>query len=143
MMLITLFATVFGVVSALVADAFLEQRVALFGDFAGLQYSLNPGIAFGLTFPQLFQAALILIALVMISFLALMKAHNNLARWGYGLIIGGGIANVIDRLRDGYVTDYFQVGSFPIFNAADSFVTIGVALLLLEAILSTRPTPQR
>src|SRR3989344_5125238 len=120
--------------SAVLADEYLNLRVPILGSFAGLRYSLNPGIAFGITLPPIIQTALIAIALVVISYLAFAKSHPALVEWGYGLIIVGGIANVIDRLRDGFVTDYFQVGTFPIFNVADSFVTIGVFFLLIAAI---------
>ncbi len=51
------------------------------------------------------------------------------------MIVGGALGNVIDRIRDGAVTDFFQVGGFPIFNVADSFITVGVGVLLLEMIL--------
>ena len=50
------------------------------------------------------------------------------------MILGGGSANIADRIRDGFVTDFIQIGSFPVFNIADCFVTIGVVVLLLELI---------
>jgi signal peptidase II len=49
--------------------------------------------------------------------------------------LAGALANIADRLPDGVVTDYFQVGTFPIFNVADSAITIGAALLLLQVLL--------
>jgi signal peptidase II len=45
------------------------------------------------------------------------------------MIIGGAIGNLIDRLAFGYVIDFLQFGSFPVFNVADSFITTGVILL--------------
>jgi signal peptidase II len=44
----------------------------------------------------------------------------------------------MDRLRDGFVTDFFQVASFPVFNVADSCITVGVALLLVESLFFSR-----
>ncbi len=140
LILIIIGSLIISVFSAVLADIYLNLRVPVLGDFAGLQYSLNPGIAFGIVMPPLIQSAAILIALLVIGYLAFMKSHAALAQWGYGLIIGGGLANVVDRVRDGFVTDYFQVGTFPIFNVADSCVTIGVGLLLLDAILSMKRT---
>ena len=131
---------VLGVFSAYLADTYLSERIPVWGSFAGLQYSLNPGIAFGIALPDLLETALIFAALCMITLLGLMQGRTPLTQWGYGLIVGGGLANAIDRVRDGYVTDYFQVGTFPIFNVPDSFVTIGVAILFIEALLSLKQT---
>jgi signal peptidase II len=52
-----------------------------------------------------------------------------------GLILGGALGNVIDRIRLGYVVDFIQVGWFPIFNLADSAITVGAALLMLQYAL--------
>ena len=125
------------VLAAIAADVWITERIAIIGTFAGLQYSLNPGIAWGIRLPSGIQEMLILLALVAVGSMAI-KARNRLSLVAFGCIIGGGVANIIDRLRDGYVTDFFQIGSFPIFNVADAFVTIGVGLLLLEAIPSKR-----
>ncbi len=131
-----------GVLSAMIADLWLTERISIIGSFIGLQYSLNPGIAWGIRLPPGIQEILIGIALIMVGWYAFHALHERpsyqlpatsyqLSAISYGLILGGGFANIIDRLRDGVVTDYFQIGSFPIFNVADACVTIGVLLLLL------------
>jgi signal peptidase II len=57
----------------------------------------------------------------------------------FGLMLGGAVGNVIDRLRfGGNVIDFISVGSFPVFNIADSAVTIGVGLMLLATLLENR-----
>jgi signal peptidase II len=48
-----------------------------------------------------------------------------------GLQLGGATGNLIDRLRMGRVTDFISIGTFPVFNVADSAISIGVAVLLL------------
>ena len=57
---------------------------------------------------------------------------------GLALVLGGAIGNLIDRARVGYVTDFFQVWfggwAFPSFNVADSAITVGAALLIIDAI---------
>ena len=118
----------------LLADAYLDDRVAIVGSFAGLQYSLNPGIAFGIRLPTGFQEVFIVTALIFVCVIAWRSATTRLTQAAYGLIVGGALGNVIDRVRDGFVTDFFQVGTFPIFNVADSCITIGVVLLLIESI---------
>jgi signal peptidase II len=121
-------------IAAIAADFWIDKRIAIVGSFVGLRYSLNPGIAWGIRLPSGVQEILILLALVAVGSMA-VKARNRLSLVAFGCVIGGGVANIIDRLRDGYVTDFFQIGSFPIFNVADSFITVGVGLLLVEAFL--------
>lgn len=114
------------------AGHFLHARVPLLGDFAGLEPSLNPGISFGIRIPGI-QTPLLLIAFLVVLGLA-MHAGNLLQRIAFGLILGGALGNLLDRLPDGLVTDFFQIGTFPIFNVADSCITIGVVLLLVDGL---------
>ncbi|WP_196189466.1 signal peptidase II [Conexibacter sp. W3-3-2] len=57
-----------------------------------------------------------------------------------GLLLGGAIANLVDRLEGGGVTDFIDVGAWPSFNLADVYLTVGVALVLLSAV---RPAESR
>jgi signal peptidase II len=74
----------------------------------------------------------------------LLARHGGqrLFGWALALILGGAVGNVIDRLWHGYVVDFIQVhwrGSyFPSFNAADSAITIGAGLLILDELLRVR-----
>jgi len=122
----------------LIADAFLHERIALVGSFAGLLPIRNPGIAFGMQLPGGYQELLIVCALVLVVVSAIRSDRSVTGDWGYGLIVGGALGNIVDRLNDGFVTDFFQVSTFPIFNVADSCITVGVALLLAQSILSVR-----
>ncbi len=71
-----------------------------------------------------------------------MKAQRRLLVTAIGLVIGGAIGNVIDRIRFGYVVDFIDfsaTGLFPwVFNVADSAITVGVALLILDSVISER-----
>ncbi len=98
-----------------------------------LNLSYNAGVAFGINIPSPLEEILIVSALFVLSVFAFRSASSRLASIGFGLILGGAIANQIDRFADGFVTDYISVGTFPIFNAADSCITIGVLLVLIEA----------
>lgn len=64
------------------------------------------------------------------------------ATWPIGLLIGGAIANFMDRLLDGRVTDFLDVGfgaaRWPTFNLADSFIVLGVGLLMLTTLFEQR-----
>jgi signal peptidase II len=139
----TLASCILSILGMMIADHFLTHRIALVGSFVGLQLSRNPGIAFGLHLPPVVQELLIGLALLIVLWLAIRSSRSyplppTPYPLAYGLILGGGIANIIDRLSDGLVTDYFQVGTWPIFNVADSCITIGVLMLLLEVLVLKR-----
>ncbi len=119
-------------IAKLLVDAFLVERIPVIGSFAGLQLAHNAGVAFGVQLPAGWQEVIIIAALVFVCFLAWKSQKTRFSSIGYGLIVGGALGNVIDRARDGFVTDFFQVGTFPIFNIADSCITIGVLFLLAE-----------
>jgi signal peptidase II len=74
----------------------------------------------------------------------MLKSHGgqHLFSWALALILGGALGNVIDRIRHGHVIDFIQVhyaGSwFPSFNVADSAITIGAALLILDELRRVR-----
>lgn len=124
------------VASALLIDLFLVARIPLLGSFVGFELSHNPGIAFGFRLPPVLQEILIAVALVIVGIIAVRHVRQvagcKLPTISFGLILGGGIANIIDRIPDGLVTDFIQIGTFPTFNIADSCITVGAALLLWE-----------
>ena len=60
--------------------------------------------------------------------------------WAFALILGGAVGNLIDRLWHGHVVDFIDVRVWPVFNIADSAITIGVVLLLLPMLLARRRT---
>ncbi len=130
-------AFILSVASAQAAERLLAERIPVIGTFAGLQLSHNPGVAFGMQFPSPWQELLIGAALCAVAFIAYKERGHRVSQVAFGLIIAGALANIVDRLPDGVVTDYFQVGTFPIFNVADSAITVGAGLLLLDALLTT------
>jgi len=74
----------------------------------------------------------------------MLRSHGGqrLFSWALALILGGAVGNVIDRLLHGHVVDFIQVhyGSayFPSFNIADSAITVGAVLLILDELLRVR-----
>lgn len=72
-----------------------------------------------------------------------LKSDRRLLTTAIGLVMGGALGNVIDRIRFGYVVDFLdfsQTGVFPwVFNVADSAITVGVILLILDSVISDRP----
>jgi len=116
--------------------------------FFDLVLTCNRGMSFGLfnTGPGLsvpvFSVAAV--AIVAILFFWLSRVHSDLLANAIGLIIGGAVGNVIDRVRLGGVIDflYFHLGSWywPAFNLADSAICIGVLVMLCEGLLARRHT---
>lgn len=118
------------------ADAFLHAPVRLLGSWLWLDYTQNPGIAFGLRLPAAVQPFLIIGAVAVLLWVALKSRHTAVSAVGFGLLLGGALGNIVDRTFDGLVTDYFRAGWFPVFNVADSCITVGVAILVAEGALA-------
>lgn len=115
-------------------------EIELIRQWLSLTYIRNEGIAFGLFqgVPQLFTVtALLIVGGAIYTYLRHMPEHDRWLPFILGLIIGGAIGNVIDRLRFGYVVDFIKTldGRFPIFNIADSSVVIGVCLMAMHMFL--------
>jgi signal peptidase II len=92
----------------------------------------NHGVAFGFL-PGSHLAVTILIAVALAALVAYFALHSNqrLIWLPTGLLLGGAVGNVIDRLREGSVTDFIKLPlGWPPFNLADASITIGVVLLL-------------
>lgn len=105
-------------------------------EFFRIVGTYNTGTACGY-FPQLsivFTFAPFLILAAVIWFYRSQSKPSWLLSLAIGLIIGGAIGNLIDRLRLGYVVDFVQVGTFPIFNVADAAVSTAVVLMLLWSL---------
>lgn len=103
----------------------------------------NKGISFGMFSNHDGEGAMFLIglALVITGAMAvwLWRCHDRFIAIGIGLVIGGALGNVIDRVRFGAVADFFDVHLYgfhwPAFNIADSAIFIGVAILMLDGLL--------
>jgi len=112
------------------------QSLPFFPPLLRLTYVQNTGAAFGVLRGQ--QFLFIVISVVVIGWVSreLLTRPPTEPRiaWAYGLILGGAVGNLIDRLRLGYVVDFIDLRVWPVFNVGDSAITVGVALLLWEAM---------
>lgn len=106
----------------------------------------NTGISFGLFggAPEAGRWIFIAVGCVIIAVLLvwLARSRHILMAYAIGIIVGGAVGNIIDRLRFGAVADflYFHYGQygFPAFNLADSAITVGVALILIDSLFGER-----
>jgi signal peptidase II len=124
----------------------LHEQLTIIPGFFNLVYVTNTGAAFGFLagsknlLRQAFFVAVAILALVVIVFAYThLKRQGKIFVYALGLIAGGAVGNLIDRLRFGSVVDFldFYIGSYhwPAFNAADSAITTGVGLFLLGTFL--------
>ena len=124
----------------LVANVAVDQVVEVVGDWIRLIYSQNSGALFGL-----FRDQALLFGIVSIGVVALIiwyhgsSGRNTLLSVALGLLLGGALGNLIDRLRLGYVVDFVDIGigdlRFYTFNVADSAISGAILLLIVLAVL--------
>ncbi len=123
----------------------LYERLAVTG-FFNLTLAYNQGAAFSFLadaggWQRWFFAVLaVLISTYLIYWLTKLEKDRVLLPMGIALIVGGAVGNVIDRLLYGHVIDFldFYIGSWhwPAFNLADSAITLGVILFLLDSVVN-------
>ena len=117
---------------------FLNESRPLLGDFLRITFVKNSGSAFG--FFSGHRAALIMISIVAILLLGYLivrsRERSCLSLVSLGLVLGGALGNLIDRVRVGRVIDFLDVGlgrhRWPVFNFADACVTVGVVILAVS-----------
>ena len=126
------------------ADLRLGEGLHVVGPFT-IRHVENSGIAFGLfsnaTAVVIFVTA-IAIAWMLVYF-ARSGARHPVLPVALGLVIGGSMSNLADRVRLGFVTDFLDFRYWPAFNLADSFIVIGVGVLLAALVLAEREPRSR
>jgi signal peptidase II len=129
------------------ARLLLSDPVPVFGDVVRLTLVHNTGAAFGL-FPgsRLPFIAVSIVAIAVVLYLYTRDAYRGIPqRVLLGCILGGAIGNLVDRVRLGWVGDFIDVGvgatRWPVFNVADSAVTVGVILLAWYLAREGRAAP--
>ncbi|MFA5093405.1 MAG: signal peptidase II [Candidatus Omnitrophota bacterium] len=130
-------------VSKFLATSFLQLNtpLVLINNFFNLTLVYNRGAAFGLFQHQLLLfIAISILAIVIILFNLKNKANSLIFKLSLSLILGGAVGNLIDRIRFGYVVDFLDFRVWPVFNLADSFITIAAVLLFWELIFTKNVT---
>ena len=123
-----------------VANIPLYQDVPFLPGVLNLTYVQNTGAAFSSFEGQQWLFALIFLVftgLVFYEYLKKPMGFTTLERWCIAAIYGGGLGNMIDRVRLGYVVDMIETTfiEFPVFNVADCFITCGCILLMVHLFL--------
>ncbi len=121
----------------------LGDAVAAIGPFS-IHHVQNSGIAFGLFADSTTAVIALTTAAVaaMLVFFSRTAQRHPLLPIALGFVIGGSIANLIDRVRLGHVTDFLDFAYWPAFNLADTFIVVGVGLLFASFVASDRTSPR-
>jgi signal peptidase II len=133
------------------SPSFFGRRISLIGDYLTLYYIKNNGAAFSLFANSVVLVLLIAIAIGVIAYLY-VRNINTASLWYkliFGLIIGGALSNLIDRVRHGgYVVDFISFNipqvnfHFAIFNLADAAISVGVVLLFVTLLFGSMLKPE-
>lgn len=127
----------------------LHQSVPVIEGLLNITYVENPGAAFGIMadsnplFRSIFFGVVSVIAIVVVLYIYFKHPENSgLIRTASALILGGAVGNMADRIRFGRVVDFIDIywGKYhwPAFNVADTAISIGVGLFLLDMILKDK-----
>lgn len=124
---------------AAVSNLSYGQSIKILPNLFNFTLILNNGTAFGLLRGQNAALALLsVLAITLIIFYILKnKSLDPVVSLALGLILGGALGNLFDRVRFGYVIDFLDFRIWPVFNIADSAITIGMAILILKILRRT------
>ena len=134
-------AVVLDQVTKWLAVEYLKPRytVPLIQDALHLTYVENTGASFGMLKDHrwVFMVVSTVMIFGIIIFLLLQKKIPPVLGLSMGMILGGGIGNMIDRVLLGYVVDFidFRLINFAVFNGADSFICVGAAILFIYVLM--------
>ena len=106
--------------------------------FLRISHGTNTGSAFGLFRGQpVFLAIASILAMgFIVYYYRTQSARRPILRFTVGLLLGGSLGNLMDRLRMGEVVDFIDVGPWPVFNLADSSIVVGMTLLVASVVLA-------
>jgi signal peptidase II len=139
---------------AIIQTLRLGQGIPVIPGFFDIVFVLNPGAAFGLLATlsdevrnPLFIFISILAVVLIVFYHTRYDRSHRLVSVALGLVLGGAVGNLIDRLRYGMVVDFLDVHAgpyhWPAFNVADSAISVGVSLMILDMLLDWRRERRR
>lgn len=130
--------------AAVIASLEIGERIDI-APGLDLVHVTNPGIAFGFLSegPALILPVTLVALLAILAWFGLEGGRRRLMWLPAGLLTGGAIGNLIDRLRLDHVTDFIDLPYWPSFNLADAAITIGVVVLLVMVMFGSESDPER
>ncbi len=135
----------------MVSVVMTPPRIIEITPFFNLMLGWNRGVSFGLFdasspyAPWMFSTVSLIISVALLGWL--YNVRRIMPALALGLIVGGAVGNVIDRLRFGAVADFLDVHvagyHWPAFNLADSAITLGVVLLIYDSLFGRQESPKK
>ena len=128
-----------------------ERAIEVIPGYLRISYVSNTGVAFGLFRdldspwkPYVLAAMAIVAVVVIFVYSSRMPSRRRLLQSALAVIMGGILGNFVDRILQGYVVDFIEFHIrdnfyWPTFNVADSAITVGIGLLLIDAVKNTEP----
>ena len=112
----------------------LGESIPVFKGIFHITYVLNPGAAFGMLEHQRWVFILVAVAVVLVAgiFYSRLKKESALLQIGAGLLLGGAVGNLVDRIQTGLVVDFLDFRVWPVFNIADIAICVGAGILILD-----------
>lgn len=100
----------------------------------------NTGAAFGMfqSLGNVFMVLSMIVSAAIIYYYPQVPRQDKLIRLAMAMLLGGAVGNLIDRLYQGYVTDFISISEFPVFNIADASISLGVVVLFVGLWLQER-----
>src|SRR6202030_2849040 len=130
----------------------LYESIAIIPNYLDINYTLNPGAAFSMLADApvwvrtMFLLTMACAAIVVLAVIIVRAERVSISSVAFALILGGAIGNLIDRAVRGRVIDFLRAHyydlNYPIFNVADSAISIGVALIILTAFFGSDDEPK-
>lgn len=110
-----------------------QETVEIIGRFFRIEYSQNTGVAFGLPVPYtlLIIGNIVLMGLIIWIINKEFDLEQPIGKSALVLILAGALGNLIDRLTRGFVVDFIGVWSWPNFNLADAYISVGILLMIV------------
>ena len=130
----------------------LYESIAIIPNYLDITYTLNPGAAFSMLadappwLRKMFLLSMACAAIIVLAVIIVRADRPSISSVAFALILGGAIGNLIDRAVRGRVIDFMRAHyydlNYPIFNVADSAISIGVALIILTAFFGSDDEPK-
>ena len=117
-----------------VSTMHLGQSLPVIKGIFHITYVLNPGAAFGMLEDQRWFFIVVALAAVLlgVAFYKKLQQESFLMRSGAGLLLGGAVGNLADRIQSGLVVDFLDFRIWPVFNIADIAICAGAGILIFD-----------
>ena len=137
---IALAVTAIDALSKVWARHALANHAIHVGGVIWLRLQYNSGVSFSFNQSRTLLTTIGTVVVAVVVVVVGLNARRGLPAVGFGLLIGGGVANIVDRLSatPHRVTDFIALGSFPVFNLADVAITVGFIVLLVAALMGEK-----